>query len=355
MKKTVFRLTAVLLAVLSAFAVAEGILRFVPSVPGQGVSTVTAGDFARIPGIHAPGQSLVDRSDPGLPYQVTVNRWGYRGEDFPLAKPEGELRILLVGDSFTYGAFVDDSSTLPVQLERQLEDACGPATVINAGLGGSTIVGQAALALRGLRASPDLVLLMFYENDVQDLTHPLWPQLESNREVKSRPPLSWVYPVARRTALWNLLLKVRAKARNRAGKSAQAIWDRDADSVVTSLRREYTDRLYALHDSLAQKEVPLAVAVYPSHHSVWDSTLNGQLEWLADMLSAREIPWWDFSPVLRESALPDTSLYFLPLDGHPRPIGYRMAADSLSDWLLEQDAVARLCGRNDVERERATS
>jgi hypothetical protein len=155
--------------------------------------------------------------------------------------------------------------------------------------------------------------------------------------------------------LWNLLLKVRAKARNRAGKSAQAIWDRDADSVVTSLRREYTDRLYALHDSLAQKEVPLAVAVYPSHHSVWDSTLNGQLEWLADMLSAREIPWWDFSPVLRESALPDTSLYFLPLDGHPRPIGYRMAADSLSDWLLEQDAVARLCGRNDVERERATS
>jgi hypothetical protein len=45
---------------------------------------------------------------------------GYRGANFPAEKRPGAFRILAVGDSFTYGDFVDDGETLPARLEEAL-------------------------------------------------------------------------------------------------------------------------------------------------------------------------------------------------------------------------------------------
>ena len=54
--------------------------------------------------------------------------------------------------------------------------------VINAGLGGSTIPDQARLIERSVVLAPDLVVVVFSENDLTDLTGPtMWELLAENR------------------------------------------------------------------------------------------------------------------------------------------------------------------------------
>src|SRR5439155_175083 len=83
---------------------------------------------------------------------------------------------------------------------------------VNAGLGGATITDEVELVQRALPLTPDLVVVVFSENDVTDLGQtPMWTLLAANRRAKSRFPLSLVYPVLRHTALWNLGLEVAGK------------------------------------------------------------------------------------------------------------------------------------------------
>ena len=107
--------------------------------------------------VRAPEQSIVDRQIRALPYAVRIDSLGYRGVDFPRKKVPGELRVLAIGDSFTYGDFVDDGQTVPAVVQRQLERACGrPVTVVNAGVGGSTITTQIEMLRRAAAISPGL-------------------------------------------------------------------------------------------------------------------------------------------------------------------------------------------------------
>ena len=188
-------------ATAAALLIAEGVLRVAHLAPTDGVATVNDGEFRQIPGIFAPGQDLIDRRDPHLPYHVTTNGLGFRGSDFPRSKPPGEVRMLFTGDSFTFGDFVDDDQTLPAQVERRLRARCGAVRVVNAGLGDATIVDEAHQIERGLTVSPDVVILLFSENDVDDLNRvSTWDRLADNRRAKSRFPFSLVYPLLRRTA-----------------------------------------------------------------------------------------------------------------------------------------------------------
>ena len=68
-------------------------------------------------------------------YVKEFNKYGFRGEDFPLEKPMGEFRIIIVGDSNTEGATLL-TETFPQQYQLNKKDKRN-IRVINAGKGGS--------------------------------------------------------------------------------------------------------------------------------------------------------------------------------------------------------------------------
>ncbi|HKE01777.1 MAG TPA: hypothetical protein VKE69_12250, partial [Planctomycetota bacterium] len=77
----------------------------------------------------APGYFDADGS-----YDVTTNRLGFRDREFDVEKKPGEIRILCVGDSFTYGQGVRNDDAWPQVLERRIRDRIGdPVEVINGG------------------------------------------------------------------------------------------------------------------------------------------------------------------------------------------------------------------------------
>ena len=333
----------------------EVALRVFDLAPAGGVATVTEREFGRVPGIYAPNQRLTDLRIPALPHEVSINELGYRGESFPLVKDSAEFRLVVIGDSFVYGDYVDDDKTLPAFVGAQLATRCKNVRVVNAGLGGSTITEQIQLAQRALRLSPDMMVLVFSENDLSDLAQPttMWEQLAQNRAAKSRFPLGTVYPVLRNTALWNLALKVRGTLSNRevernlqkarsSPESNKAAQPGAATLVPGDYAARYRNELIALQGVGTKHNVPILLAAYPSHLTLAATRPPDLIRWITETGRAAGLPTMDLSPVLLGAGRQVQDLYLLPHDGHPSPAGYSLAAQVIADSVAEH---SRLIGR----------
>jgi len=106
---------------------------------------------------------------------VAINSGGFRGPETALAKPEGILRIAVLGDSFAAGIHVPYQDTFTAVLQRELERDCpelerGHVEVLDFGVSGYSTT-QELLTLREhvWRYAPDMVVLaVFTGNDIAD-------------------------------------------------------------------------------------------------------------------------------------------------------------------------------------------
>lgn len=328
-----------------ALAMGEMLLRVFGLAPTVGLVTMDERQYATLPGIFAPNQRLVERQKPKLPFTITIDSLGYRGPSFPRHKPAGEFRLVLAGDSFTFGSYVDDDKTFPSQLEGRLRSRCGKVRVINAGLGGSTIPDHAQIIRRALPLAPDLVLLTFSENDVSDLAQgSMWARLAENRRAKSRLPLSVIYPVLRHTALWHLGLAAAAVRGAGSGAAPSSPGARvTSDEASEGLRARYRREFLAIRDTLAKRRVWFGFAVYPSHYTVSGDRPPTLVRWAMSLADSAAVPAFDFLPALRATGLPSTDLYLLPEDGHPAPRAHAAVAEDLADRLAETDLLPDRC------------
>lgn len=106
----------------------------------------------------------------GKYYGVTINTnsLGLRDYEYSLTKPINKKRIIFLGDSFTLGWGVPLEATFSKQLERILNEKDSRYEIINMGLGNSNSVMEVELfKLKGLQLRPDLVILMYFVNDVE--------------------------------------------------------------------------------------------------------------------------------------------------------------------------------------------
>lgn len=99
---------------------------------------------------------------------IRVNSLGFRGGEVPPRAP-GQFRILFLGDSITFGDYVDESLTIPVLLEEKLKaKGYSNVVVMNAGLPGANFAEQYSHYQEMYEsADADLVLLGMYLNDAQ--------------------------------------------------------------------------------------------------------------------------------------------------------------------------------------------
>jgi lysophospholipase L1-like esterase len=103
---------------------------------------------------------------------VQINALGFYDDD-PLPAGASELRVLAVGDSFTAGLNLDRDEVWTAVLERELRERGHPsADVVNLGLDGTgTEVHRDLLRAFIPELRPDVVILAFYANDIDDVLH----------------------------------------------------------------------------------------------------------------------------------------------------------------------------------------
>jgi hypothetical protein len=316
-----------------SLAVAEIALR-IAGFPSNGLRSVSAQEFASIPGPWSPGQSFLCRENPQLPYRVHTNSLGLRGPETTLTPDRP--RVLFVGDSFTFGDYVDDEETLPAQVQARLGTHI---EVLNGGVGGSTITDQRVFLERLLVLQPTLVVLVFFENDLNDLflDPPLHEQLAKNRALKSGP-LRPLFFLIRDTALFQTALRAQREVRNFLESEAQArkIVPFYSDAWVADRAQSYAQEVIALNQRLERDDIDLILTGFPHPFSVRDSDpdlgnpIPDQISAVSHALHAIGFSMIDLRPALQVSGRSLRELYLFPHDGHASPLGYSIAADTLT-------------------------
>lgn len=169
MKKAFIFVLSVFLSLLIFFAFGEVIFRLTKrKPPQQGISLGKPHPvFHHIYESNYKGYEYY----AGFPTQFSINSQGLRGPEFPVKKPSGTFRILVLGDSFVFGTAVNDDEIFTLILEKELNKLHSGTKyeVINCGVASySPILEYLFLKEKALKYSPDLVLLFYDFSDLQD-------------------------------------------------------------------------------------------------------------------------------------------------------------------------------------------
>ena len=101
--------------------------------------------------------------------RIRTNRFGLRGPDPVLPKPAGTIRVLMLGDSYTFGFPVQDEETFCYLIEQGLKAKGFPIDVVNAGVSSySPTLHYLSLRDEFLAFDPDVVILWYDLGDLQD-------------------------------------------------------------------------------------------------------------------------------------------------------------------------------------------
>ncbi len=94
-----------------------------------------------------------------------LNQYGFRDDDWSLAKPTGKKRVLFVGDSFVEGAMCDVERSIPQSFAASA--GAEMVQVMNAGISGAGLPEYAQL-MHALIPTfrPDAVILVLFANDI---------------------------------------------------------------------------------------------------------------------------------------------------------------------------------------------
>ena len=239
-----------LLAVLTPLVLAGvGELLLRARVPHCGVTPFRTSARAGLASELRPGFSTLYKG-----YEVSINSDGYRGSELP-PRVTGVLRVAMVGDSFVFGNAVDLPDTMAVRLEAAL----GEAQVLNLGVPGYCAINVAAVVEHdALRLDPDVVLYVFYNNDIDSP-----PEFES---IRQDAVIDGMYGFPLHSALlqW-LTVRVKQAAlrwvglqlARRTPAQSQALWDEGGGARVRAA-------IERMRDLCAARGVRLLVAGYPN-------------------------------------------------------------------------------------------
>jgi lysophospholipase L1-like esterase len=122
------------------------------------------------PGRGLPANGTVNGVPVTWGHVVSNNRFGFRERDFAVPKPAGTYRIMILGDSLTWGAGLAVDERYTNLLESSLHKAFPSRSieVLNFGIsGGPTVVERNILRQFGEVVAPDLIVVGFCFNDPQ--------------------------------------------------------------------------------------------------------------------------------------------------------------------------------------------
>jgi len=208
------------------------------------------------------GFFLAASADPDLAYvlvpdtrgrawgaDISINSLGFRDRDYDHKKPDGAYRILVIGDSITFGNRMLVADTYPEQLEAMCVEADRRVEVLNMGVGGYDPLNEVALLeRRGQDLAPDRVVVGYCINDagVQSAN------LSIIRFLEQQPAL---VRASRLVQLVSVRIDRTAQARDFQESNREDVFE-----------RRYEDRIRPLDDDPEIRELIAAVDRYIEAH-----------------------------------------------------------------------------------------
>jgi lysophospholipase L1-like esterase len=228
---------------------------------------------------------IISRDRPDVFYRI--NRFGFHDDDFPQAKPPGEFRMLLIGDSVTMGYGVPLQDTFASRLEERLnrtDRRFRSHQVINAGVHGYSS-GQELMTLREcLVFQPELIVVGFCLNDV---TEPFVVDaalggtgLDYHGIFQSTSPILGY--LSNETGIGRLAQQIRQRAKSQLAEKRLELYNvkemvRESDTnhryiEAWKITLSALEQMYQLAN---QHGIPLVLVIFPFDFQLVDATSLG--------------------------------------------------------------------------------
>jgi GDSL-like Lipase/Acylhydrolase family len=293
-------------------------------------------------------------NEDGETFIVAQNRFGHRGREYPLQRTAGKYRILILGDSFTEGVHVAEDDLFSARLERanpQLE-------VLNAGVGGyGTVQEYVYFVSEGVRFKPDLLVLMFFDNDLSDNCLSYYAgfgprpyarirqgEVEIVERLESADFLRFTMPVPFRSALSRhsylyYFLNTHVYQRLFARRMRE-LQKADVGKTLHCGRYEILSRLVTrMHDTMKAGGGDFAMVLIPTAEEVSRGSSKTQ-EPIVRFCEARALRCLQLLSRFARERASGARVYF-DADIHWTRVGHDIAAAEIGDFLSEIIASAR--------------
>jgi len=321
------------------------------------------------------------------PYTNGTNKFGFNDQDYSFRKPKGTVRILFVGDSFSWAGGKDKNYT--ALLEKKFEEYYGKhrVDIINAGYPMTHTHEQLAMLKKyGLQYQPDIVFLGFFAgNDFAD-ADPYRKRIVVNDtyfDINPRHELIlFGYPIIAKSRLWSFLKQkfIVWKERNKTHaqqntqskqadtKNGACSFSKEAFLNIERARLKfcnisshqagtYEKNIDFIFQSLSQmqnlaiaNQIRLFVGIYPDEFQVNEKLqlqlfrdfglekTNYDLEFMQTLLSeyldANRIPYVDLLKAFQTHG--KTEPLYLCRNTHWNQAGNELAANIIFQYLLPQ-------------------
>jgi lysophospholipase L1-like esterase len=279
---------------------------------------------------------------------MDINSMGFRDGEIPEIKKENELRILMLGDSITWGDYVQAEEVYVERTEKYLKGTMGDTVieVINAGVEDIGLKEEIdILEEKGLSIDPDIVVVAFYLND----SRPPWGFLgELGRYGFLRR-----HSVLAQTVYRKLVLKkwINKKGKGRFGwldAVDELPWKNDREAFLhLAYLAEYDwgsawkseswqiidrqlERLKAYQEKHGFKVV---ITAFPVSYQVYSEFIEAKPQMYMREKAARlGFHYFDLLPLLREHN--GTDLFYDQC--HPRPNANDIIGKAIAEFLKKE-------------------
>ena len=290
---------------------------------------------------HSPNVSTW-HTTPDYRVAVRTNSMGIRSDrEYTQHKPDGVIRVVGLGDSYTFGYGVAVEDTYLFRLEKKLRQDGVEVEVINLGVAGFGTAEELVMLRRtAFDLDPDYVIVGYYTNDLADNTRAALFNLDS--EGALQPGNSEYLPgVQIRDTLYSFRLYRYLAERSHLmyfvrGSLSDILQNRLRDANLSSGPSDDSgeQRLTAtLLDEIflesGRHGVECCVLNIPARYNLDGNLPYAFLQHLSNdnVVEVRaEI----------KTAARSEKMYWTRSDGHWTPRGHEIAADALTDWIKKR-------------------
>lgn len=263
-------------------------------------------------------------------FNAEQNGWKLRGQHFD-EKPDGRYRLVVPGDSFTWGQGVYPvSERFTERIDRFLNPSAEQSNieVVNVGICGFNLPNHFKFLHFVDAIKPDYVLYQWFINDM--VLKPDYAQYKTAHLIKNRAVHTWFW---QHSALYYLLQRgYGTMQRNDGVKKSYTQYLIDSMSDAESKQAvKARDLLGRLIDHHKKNNTDFGIVLFPSFYGPMDQYKLGFLhDQVLEVCAEKEIECLDLRS--NYSGIEHMKLWANVFDPHPSALAHEIAADAIYDF-----------------------
>lgn len=267
---------------------------------------------------------------------IEINSKGLRDREFSYDKPGNTTRILLLGDSVTFGAGIGINETYEKLLEREFKENGTNLEIINAGISGYQLSQEVSYFFEeGFKYNSDIVAIGIVLNDIEEV-NPLEAQKVWFGEENKNSLALFVRDNCRSCKFIYSLIHDMVQNRE---KYNQIYFEKEYSLWQGESFDSYRKKISALNKNLTSQNKSLLLIAFPYTQQFSSSRDYGSLpqQKLANLSKENNISFVDLLPFLDRK---DYEKYYFSGDNvHPNAEGHKLIKDILYQEITKNNLI----------------